>query len=279
MPITLPPGTAAQRDDRNPPPSNSQLITLLALLALLAVGVIGLVGMLINQLVWWIPPSVEERLGEIAVPAFEKLAKPSPTQTELNRLLDRLETHLPEEQEQEERDYQVLYVPEDEVNALAIPGDRVIIYQGLLEKMESENELMMVLGHELGHFAHRDHLRSLGRGIVFRLALASLFGDLGSLQQIAVLGVERLSEARFSQSQESQADAFGLDLLFKTYGHVGGATDFFARMGEARGRSITDFMASHPAPPERVRRLEELIERRQYPVKKLAPLAPVLKDE
>ena len=279
MSIQLPPGTAAQRDDRNPTPSHSQLLTILALLAGMAAGVIALVGMLINQMVWWIPPSVEERLGEIAVPAFEKLAKPSPTQTELNRLLDRLEAELPEEQGQERRDYQVLYVPEPTVNALAIPGDRVIIYQGLLEKMGSENELMMVLAHELGHFAHRDHLRSLGRGIVFRLAIASLFGDLGSLQQIAVLGVERLSEARFSQGQESQADAFGLELLYKTYGHVGGATDFFARMGEARGRSITDFMASHPAPPERVRQLGELIEVRRYPVKKLAPLAPVLQDK
>lgn len=278
MPITLPPGTAAQRDDRNPTPNNRQLLTLLGLLVGLVGVVIGLVGVVINQLVWWIPPSVEQQLGAIAVPPFERLAEPSRRQTELNRLLDRLEAELSVELRQG-RDYQVLYVPEPTVNALAIPGDRVIIYQGLLEQMGSENELMMVLGHELGHFAHRDHLRSLGRGVMLRVAIASVLGDLGSLSQIAVSGIERLSQARFSQGQERQADEFGLELLYQTYGHVAGATDFFARMREARGRSITDFMASHPAPPERVKRLEQLIERRNYSVEALAPLPSVLQGE
>ena len=278
MPIELPPGMAAQRDDRNLPPSNRQLFTLLAFFVGTVVLVVWFLGVLINQLVWWIPPSVEQQLGAIAVPTFEKLAKPSATQTELNQLLDRLERQLPEAQRQG-WDYQVLYVPKPTVNALAIPGNRVIIYQGLLAKMGSENELMMVLGHELGHFAHRDHLRSLGRGVVLRVAIASVFGDLDSWSPIAVAGVEQLSQARFSQGQERQADAFGLELLYQAYGHVAGATDFFVRLGQEQGRRVIDFMASHPAPPERVRRLEQLIEQRQYPVAGLAPLPSVLQGE
>ncbi|MCG8367309.1 MAG: peptidase M48, partial [Pseudanabaenales cyanobacterium] len=116
MPITLPPGTAAQRDDRNPTPNNRQLLTLLGLLVGLVGVVIGLVGVVINQLVWWIPPSVEQQLGATAVPPFERLAEPSRRQTELNRLLDRLEAELSVELRQG-RDYQVLYVPEPTVNA------------------------------------------------------------------------------------------------------------------------------------------------------------------
>ena len=44
---------------------------------------------------------------------------------------------------------------------------------GLLENVESENELAFVLGHELGHFRNRDHLRGLGRGIAFSLVLVA----------------------------------------------------------------------------------------------------------
>ena len=90
MPIELPPGIAAQRDDRNPPPNNRQILTVLGLFLGTIFLLLGLIGFLINQIVWWIPPSVERQLGAIAVPVFERLADPSATQDTLNQLLDRL---------------------------------------------------------------------------------------------------------------------------------------------------------------------------------------------
>jgi len=270
MPTELPPGTATAHSDRNEPTRNSQVLGIvggfLAGILLLLWGI----NALANQLVWWIPPAVEKQLGTIAVPLFEAQAEASPTQDTLNQLLDRLETHLPTDP-QAPRDYQVLYVPDETVNALAIPGDRIIIYQGLLSKMNSENELMMVLGHELGHFAHRDHLRSLGRGILIQIVFASLFGDIGSLGSVAISGIETFSRSQYSQAQESQADSFGLDLLVKTYGHAAGATDFFADLGEETGRNF-DFLSTHPAPQKRVDRLNELIQKHSYPVLKPEPL-------
>lgn len=159
------------------------------------------------------------------VPAYEQLAEPTPDQSTLNELLNRLEINLPPEQQQN-RDYQVLYIPEDTVNALALPGDRIIIYSGLLKQAQSENELMMVLGHELGHFANRDHLRSLGRSVLMQIAIAYFLGDTGWIQSIAASGIAAISNAQYSQLQESKADEVGLTLLQKTYGHVAGATDF-----------------------------------------------------
>ena len=45
------------------------------------------------------------------------------------------------------------------MNAVALPGGNIVVFAGLLKEIKSENELAMILGHELGHFAHRDHLR------------------------------------------------------------------------------------------------------------------------
>ncbi len=270
MTIELPPGTAAERPDRNPPPSGGQFLKLLALLVAGILFVIWLVGVVANQLVWWIPPEVEQQLGQITVPYFEKLAPPSATQTGLNSLLDEFEALLPPDQSQ--RDYQLLYIPESTVNALAIPGDRVVIYQGLLELMESENELMMVLAHELGHFANRDHLRSLGRGVVWQLVLGGMVGDLSGIQRLVVGGVEQFSQAQFSQAQETQADEFGLELLNQHYGHVAGATDFFARLARQRRGGLTDFVASHPSPRKRVKQIRRLGKKRGYREEKRIPL-------
>ncbi|MEL7053571.1 MAG: M48 family metallopeptidase [Cyanobacteria bacterium J06588_5] len=278
MPIELPPGTAAYSED-TPPANNRQLLTLLGLF-LLGIGLaVGLALWLAGAVVWLIPTSVEQQLGRAIVPVYEAQSKPSATQDVLNELLDRLEAHLPAEQA--ERDYQVLYVPEDVVNAIAIPGDRVIIYKGLLTDVESENELMMVLGHELGHFANRDHLRGLSRQVMLQLVLSGVFGDLGSVGAIATNSVSALSNAQFSQKQEKQADQLGLRLLAEEYGHAAGATAFFSRLaaeGELQNLPGMAIFASHPPSAERVRAIEQQIEQQGYSIKETAPLAQPLEE-
>ncbi|MEB3211280.1 MAG: M48 family metallopeptidase [Leptolyngbyaceae bacterium] len=273
MSIELPPGTA-DYSDRTPTTSNRAVLKLLALFFATIIVVIWLAGAIANSLIGLIPPQAEQALGKAIVPAYEAQALPSPTQDTLNQMLDQLEQHLPPEM-QEGRDFQVFYVPQDVINAVAIPGDRVIIYQGLLEQAESENELMMVLGHELGHFENRDHIRGLGQKILLRLAIASIFGDVGTLGSIAASGVTALSDSQFSQKQERQADEVGLDLLNQVYGQVAGATDFFARMSEKQGLEIA-FLASHPTSASRVRRIESLIQKRGYSVGERSPLPPPL---
>ncbi len=260
---------------RNQPPNIRQLLILLGIFAGFTIGIIWLISWIASSIVWLIPPSVEQQLGAVIVPLFESQTKPSAAQNTLNELLDRLEAQLPPQQRQN-RDYQVLYIPEDTVNALAIPGDRIIIYAGLVKQAQSENELMMVLGHELGHFANRDHLRSLGRAVIVQIAITYFIGDVGTIGSIAVSGVETLSNAQYSQSQESQADEVGLKLLQQTYGHVAGATDFFARMSEKKASDDIDFLATHPAPGRRVKQLQQLIKQRNYKVEQKLPLPPTL---
>ena len=258
---------------RNPPTSNRQLLTILAIFLGLIVGCIWLILFIVDSLVWVIPVSAEQQLGKLIAPAYEQIAKHSPEEDTLNQLLDRLEIKLTKKQ-REGRNYQVLYVPQPTVNALAIPGDIIIIYSGLVAVAESENELMMVLGHELGHFAHRDHLRSLGRSLLVQVVLAYFFGDLNSLQS----AISTVSTAQFSQNQERQADEFGLSLLQATYNHVAGATGFFERMSEKQGGDIIAFLATHPNPRDRVAELKRSIEKRQYKIGELSPLPPTLRN-
>ncbi|MEW6492687.1 MAG: M48 family metallopeptidase [Cyanobacteriota bacterium] len=261
--------------NRNPPPSNRQLLILLGLFVGFIVGVIWLLNLLINGLMGLIPPSVERQLGAVVVPVFEQQAKPSPAQDSLNQMLNRLEAQLPEGQK---RDYRVLYIPNSTVNAIALPGDAIVIYDGLVKQAESENELMMVLGHELGHFAHRDHLRGLGRSLLLQIVVATFFGDASSLQSIAASGVAAVSRSQFSQSQEREADEYGLTLLQKSYGHVAGATDFFARMSQQKGADLA-FLSTHPAPGKRVQQLNRWIKEHNYPIKERSPLPKPLAIE
>ncbi|MGF1492321.1 MAG: M48 family metallopeptidase [Microcoleaceae cyanobacterium] len=257
---------------KNAEASNRQLLIILGLFVAFIVGLIAGALFLVDVLISHLPVSVEQQLGRVVVPIYEQQAQPSDTQTTLNQLVDQLETHLPADSDLN-RDFQVLYVPDETVNAIAIPGDRIIIYRGLLEDVESENELMMILGHELGHFAHRDHLRGVGRGLVIRVILANILPGARSLESFAVA----VSGARFSQSQERQADEFGLDLLEANYGHVGGATDFFRRLSQQRNLQV-DFLSTHPSSKNRVRYLKRLIQKENYPVQAVSPLPESLEN-
>lgn len=281
MPIEVPSGLAAQRPDRNPEPNHRQLWILAAGITIaIAIG-IWTVGAISNQLVQWIPPQVEQQLGAVMAAQFEdQVDLTSPEQQALSRILTSLTAELPIDpysQEQTQRRYQVWYIPDETVNALALPGDRIIVYQGLIAQIESENALAMVLGHELGHFAHRDHLRGLGRAIVWQLALSSIFGDVSGWQRLAIAGLEQLSQAQYSQQQERQADEFGLELLQATYNHVGGATDFFVKLAQTPRPNPVAFLATHPMPQARIERLNQLIQARGYLRQPTAPLPPALR--
>lgn len=247
---------------KNPPPSNRQLLILLGIFVGLITAIICLIWLLVSNFVWLIPPQIEQQLAAVVTPAYEKLAQPSPAQDTLNQLLDRLETQLPVANGKN-RDYRVLYIPQNTVNALALPGDLIVVYASLISQVKSENELMMILGHELGHFANRDHLRGIGQALLLKFALASIFGDNGGLSGMIASTVESVSSAQYSQAQERQADEFGLMLLQATYQHVAGATDFFGRLNRQSGMDFA-FLASHPSPQNRVDRLNRLIKERRY---------------
>jgi predicted Zn-dependent protease len=265
------------QSSKNESESNSQILMIIGIFLTGSVLIYLLFNLLINSLIGIMPIALEQKIGAVVVPVYEKQALDSPQQKTLNQLLDRLETNLPAQQRKNNQ-YQVLYIPEDTVNAIAIPGNRVIIYRGLLKEVSSENELMMILGHELGHFANRDHLRGLGNVLVLRMTISYFLGDASMVKSIIATTLKAVGNAQYSQKQEKQADKFGLMLLDKTYAQVAGATDFFAKLGKKQ-KSNLDFLATHPAPAKRVKEIDKLIKENKYTLGSLSPLPETLKLE
>jgi predicted Zn-dependent protease len=273
MPIKLPPGSASYSEDSSPT-SVRQIFALGAALVAIAFLIFLSVFWVLDQLVWWIPVDVEQQIAQLI--AMNLPTESSEQEKELNQLLDHLQSALTEDQQ---RDVHVHYSDDETVNAIALPGNQIIIFQGLLNEVNSENELAMVLGHELGHLINRDHLRSLVRGLGIKMVLATFVGDPGTIQAVAAQAGRVISEAQYSQKQEQKADEFGLNLLYKTYGHAAGATDFFKTLAEKQDPGIIAFLHTHPAPKARVKHLEAIIRQKNYPVKDYDPLPEILQDK
>ncbi len=183
-------------------------------------------------------------------------------QVEIQRLLDRLVVHWPDAP----YDFQVGIIASAEPNALALPGGYILVTSALLEEIESENELAFVLGHELGHFRNRDHLRRLGRGMLYGLAL-SVIGLGGSVADLSTLASE-LTGRGFDRGQERDADRFGLELMHAEYGHVGSSWHFFARLAEEGPEleAAVAYLSTHPPSAERVDELKDFARQQGWPL-------------
>jgi len=155
----------------------------------------------------------------------------------------------------------------DERNAFAMPGGKIYITKGMLKEVQNENELVNVIGHELGHFKHKDHLKGLGNSLV--LAFMSLF--LENHYGFVFDSSLKLSQAKYSQGAEFDADMFGLEVMSCGYGNVASATTLFERMND--GKKWVYFLESHPDFTSRIEKMKAEIKAKGYNEEaKISPL-------
>ena len=154
----------------------------------------------------------------------------------------------------------------------------MLIFEGLLDKVDTENELSFVLGHEMGHMVNRDHLRAMGRSLVL-IALSTLI--LGSDNEISDILTNSLNitELAFSRQQETMADAFGLDVLNCYYGHISGASAFFRKMNDEHPTrpKMSHYFSTHPDPDRRIDFMKAYAVKQEYPLGDTKPIAPEMK--
>lgn len=244
----------------------AELAWMLGGLALILIVFYLLVGQAVEVVADRLPIGAERWLGRQALQQFAATESPA-----LDRRLQALIAALPTDSPLRQSSFRVWVADADEINAVALPGEFIVVFRGLLEAVASENELDMVLAHELGHFAHRDHLKGLGRGLVATFLTMTLFGNDSSAAGL-MASLTLSFDARYSQRQEAAADAWGLDLLVARYGHAGGAVDFFVRMGRREDAPRLAYLrASHPHPADRIRSLEKRIAERQYRLESVVP--------
>ena len=151
------------------------------------------------------------------------------------------------------------------VNAFALPGGFVYVTRGLLTHLNSEAELVSVLGHEIGHVTARHSaamvskqqlaMLGLGVGMIVRPELQQ-FGDLAQ----AGVGLMFL---KFGRDAEREADDLGLRYLGKLSYDPQEAVEVFSvldrvsrQTGEGR---LPSWLSTHPAPEDRAQRLQAAI--------------------
>jgi Zn-dependent protease with chaperone function len=139
-------------------------------------------------------------------------------------------------------------------NAFALPGGKVYVLDGLLQKARSADEVAGVLAHELGHVHHRDNMRKVIQAGGTSFLIGLLFGDLTGSSAIVFVG-QTLFDASYSRDAERDADAFAIETMSKLGRPAKPLGEFLVRLtGSEAGKAMSLF-ASHPLSEDRLARM------------------------
>jgi Zn-dependent protease with chaperone function len=142
-------------------------------------------------------------------------------------------------------------------NAFALPSGEIVVTDALVGLAHSDDEILGVLAHELGHLHERHALRGLIQSSVVGALVAVWIGDVSSLATALPAAV---LDAKYSRDFEREADAYAAELLRANGADTRPLAEFLARLESTRGgpgppSALLDYLASHPATAERIRRL------------------------
>jgi len=143
-----------------------------------------------------------------------------------------------------------------EANAVALPGGRIYVFEGLINKSESADELAGVIAHEIGHVAHRDGTRSVLQAAGLSFLFGMLLGDFVGGSAV-VIGARAVLQSSYSRDVESAADIYGVGLMQKAGGNPRAFGTVLDRIAGAIHPGI-EILADHPDTQARVRVINEL---------------------
>jgi predicted Zn-dependent protease len=172
--------------------------------------------------------------------------------------------------------WEVNLIGTKDLNAFCMPGGKIAFFYGLLKQLQlSDDEVAMVMGHEIAH-ALREHARErMGKTAATRIGagvLSALFG-LGNTGDALLNMGSQLLTLKFSREDESEADVVGLEIAARAGYNPRAGVSLWNKMLEANRASPIQILSTHPSGPTRIRDIEAQLPR-VMPLYERAPKPP-----
>ncbi|MBL6664458.1 MAG: M48 family metallopeptidase [Rickettsiales bacterium] len=146
-------------------------------------------------------------------------------------------------------EFEVFVVDKKTVNAVALPGGTIVIYRGLLDKFTNPDELVFILGHEMGHLEHNHHK--------FQFIMGALLSHISSK-------FLTLMQLKNSREGEIEADTFGYNLMLANNIDPKYGIDAFTKLKSEddfsnKTEKLLSYISTHPAINDRIAIIKEKI--------------------
>ena len=158
--------------------------------------------------------------------------------------------------------YRVEVIANDKlVNAFAAPGGFTYLSTGLILGARDCAEIVGVMGHELAHVTQRHGAKSIEKAFAVQTIIGFFLED-GLGADAALLIFQFLQNTKFSRTDETEADAVGLQISHGAGYDPNGLADFFQVLLNGSKGSTIEFFSSHPATKKRIAAVKQQIKQR-----------------
>ncbi len=163
---------------------------------------------------------------------------------------------------------EITVVNENVVNAYALPGGSIVVYEGILRNMDNYKELTALLSHEFSHVELKHSTKNIFRSLSSYFLLSLLFGDASGVTAVVIQNADQLKQLGYSRSLEQEADENGLKLMKQRQVDPEGMTGLFKALKKEEGDagSIPQFLSTHPLTTERISYVNKDIAKHNYTV-------------
>jgi beta-barrel assembly-enhancing protease len=150
----------------------------------------------------------------------------------------------------------VSVVKENVANAFAMPGGNIVVYDKLLNGMDSYEELAALLSHEFTHVNNKHTTKSLFREFSSKVFLSVLLGNTGAISNVIISNADNLKSLSYGRSMEKEADLNGLELLSERKidcnGFIGLFTLLQKEVDASGAKEPAEWISSHPDLQKRI---------------------------
>jgi predicted Zn-dependent protease len=211
----------------------------------------------------------DEQAEAMGLQAWDEIVATTPPSGDprLQAALDAVAARLLAAAGERPEDWEAVVFAGPEVNAFALPGRRIGVFEGMFGVIETPDQLAAVVGHEIGHVGAEhsqermtaEVARSLGIRLI---ALLLQLGEVEYGEDIAAalgLGAHYGLLLPYSRAHELEADRLGLELMAAAGYDPAEAVALWRNMQEAQGPVIPGFLSTHPTPADRIEELEAML--------------------
>ncbi len=158
-------------------------------------------------------------------------------------------------------------VKDNQVNAFCMPGGKIVVYEGLLPLVSSDDELAVVLGHEVAHAVAKHSNERMSQQLLAQYGAAILGvavqNKSQAVQQVAStvygVGAQYGVMLPFSRKHESEADYMGLVFMTMAGYNPDVAINFWKKMSAGNSGSVPEFMSTHPSDATRIAEIQRAL--------------------
>ncbi|QRR02174.1 M48 family metallopeptidase [Dyadobacter sandarakinus] len=217
-------------------------------LALILAGYFYILPFAAEKTATVVPASVEEQIGETL---HENIISEEKVNKELSDVLtDFAAVVSPGEMKYP---VQVTVIRKNEMNAFALPGGYIVVYDQILTKMKTKEELAALLSHEIAHIHYRHSLKSLFRSLGSYMFVSLLLNDINGIVAVLAENSNMLLNLTYSRDLETEADERAIAYMEQKHVDLKGFTGLFNLLKQNVALPAQlKILSTHPLTDERL---------------------------